>query len=1215
METFDNGDDDCNAENENIAADLLDDFKSRNVLLYVGRNTAVKDISGRLVSLPWQYVITSNRDLGFEASFTDATRRHIVCTTLEKMAEETSGHLVMPIVKIYGNTGEDADADNDYGSKVQRKREASKLMNRIMGCMNLRSTLVITGYAADDEGEFPLDDFYALLQEIKNCSVYIFGLQGTGDGAKQLRKLSDDKGFVWCDSGLREVLECIDTDDEIGTSSTDVAGNSLFYMGGRSVTIPTKLLLGCSNFAQLLTEENIRSIEPFGRAAQSIWYYNFLNDSSVSPQWYGYRTQSLFYLQRPFEKKLVDWTQRMLDDTKPHMHHGPAPIILSGPPCSSKSVELAALGYKIFCGKISPVIFIKDDSLLLGSANEDEMEQLDELLMSIERCGQGGERILVLWDCSSYRDVPEMALKLAGKLKGRGRRRFALVCTAYDSTNVVDKKDFTGGCYFIKSSREMTDPEVFNLKQDIKKYLKMTDAQIRRICDDTDGKTQRDIFMYFYRLINEIRPMLEKRLSREHKAVSTYINEHIPDIVKSQIEKGRNNSVMAQALIDAGLGTDMNRSADDKDAELVRRFDIERFDICIAMFSRFKLDTPYELAITMGCKDRGRGIIDYTLDREMFSFITSCIPWIYYMSDTNGKFVFRYRNSIEADIRFKDKGVTADRQMNTVIDMLDVYAAICRDRGYEDIGIKQSLLKLLRMIGPNSRYTPFMQNGEKFSEHQALLKKLDVLIDRLAKMRQELPNAINNFDCDADFASIEVTFTRELYGALWGTLNDGTNGADSADDCASRILRLQKLQDARDLALAIIDKAEKTKQNDRTQRQINALKVETAYCEIRMRDILDKSGNTVSNSILPLAYGQLYQMLLDVIDLDPTNGYAYNALFNLFEDEYDRNEGNSTKRLLMLSEICSVVDDASALDAGNRGMDSYDEIGKHIINIKSLYGKFDVSIANVLNGGCPKEFKSLFDDMLKQDRAAGIMFVCQKEIERAHLDGKTIFEWENQEDREEKEYVLTQEQLDVCRKILEFMRMKKHIRCVDKDSRALYMMLRVQWMLCNNRVLNCRREVQLTYIDMDGWQKIAQICEKYESCSETGRMPLVTLIHALAVVQLDGNYTEANRMVESTDAGVNRRMSVPYILCNEKGTPKLYSGIVRYTKNYSGFITVRGIPSRLGTKDGIRFSLGNLGRLNMPHVGEPISDLELGLGYTGFAAYQKAGRKNKASRI
>lgn len=1214
METFDNGGDDCNAENENIAADLLDDFKSRNVLLYVGRNTAVEDISGRLASLPWQYVITSNRDLGFGAAFTDATRRHIVCTTLEKVAEETSDHLVMPIIQIYGNTGEDADTDNDYGSKVQRKREASKLMNRIMGCMNLRSTLVITGYAADDEGEFPLDDFYALLQEIKNCSVYIFGVQGTGDGTKQLRKLSDGKGFVWCDSGLREVLECIDTDEDIGASSNDIAENSLFYMGGRSVTIPTKLLLRCSNFAQLLTDENIGSIEPFGRAAQSIWYYNFLNDSSVSPQWYGYRTQSLFYLQRSFEEKLVDWTQRMLDDTKPHMHHGPAPIILSGPPCSSKSVELAALGYKIFCGKISPVIFIKDDSLLLGSANEDEMEQLDELLMSIERCGQGRERILVLWDCSSYRDVPKMARDLVGKLEGGGRRRFALVCTAYDSTNVVDKKDFTDGCYFIKSSREMTNPEVFNLKQDIKKYLKMSDAQIRRICDDTDGETQCDIFMYFYKLINEIRPMLEKRLSHEHKAVSAYIHEYLSNMLKKQDEEDRNNSIMAQALIEAGV-TSTNRSEDDKDTELARRFDIERFDICVAMFSRFKLDTPYELAITMGCKNSRLGINGDTLDKDLFSLITSCIPWIYYMPDTNGKFVFRYRNSIEADIRLKDKGVDADRQVNTVADMLDVYATICRSREYENIGIKQSLLDLLRMIGPNSRYTPFMQNEEKFSEHQALLKKLDVLIGRLAKMRQELPQTINNFDFDAGFASIEVTFTRELYGALWDTLNDGTNGAGSTNDSDAYTLRLKKLQDARDLALAIIDKAEKTKQNDRTQRQINALKVETAYCEIRMRNILDKSGNTVSNPMSSLTYGRLYQMLLKAIDFDPTSGYAYNALFKLFEGEYARREENSTKRLLMLSEICSVVDDASALDAGNRGMDSYDEIGKHIINIKSLYGKFDVSIANVLNGGCPEEFKSLFDDMLNQDRAAGIMFVCQKEIERAHLDGKTIFEWERQEGREKKEYVLTQEQLDVCRKILEFMRMEKHIRCVDKDSRALYMMLRVQWMLCNKRALNCRREVQLTYIDMDGWQNIAQICEKYESCSEAGRMPLVTLIHALAIVQLDGNYTEANRMVESTDAGANRRMSVPYMLCDEGGNPRLYSGVVRYTKNYSGFITVNGIPSRLCAKDGIRFSLGNLGRLNMPHEGEPISDLELGLGYTGFAVYQKAGRENKASRI
>ena len=89
-------------------------------------------------------------------------------------------------------------------------------------------------------------------------------------------------------------------------------------------------------------------------------------------------------------------------------------------------------------------------------------------------------------------------------------------------------------------------------------------------------------------------------------------------------------------------------------------------------------------------------------------------------------------------------------------------------------------------------------------------------------------------------------------------------------------------------------------------------------------------------------------------------------------------------------------------------------------------------------------------------------------------------------------------------------------------------------------------------------------------------------------------------------------MNTPFIYCDETGKPYTYSGKVLSTKNTSGFIAVNKLPRYLGGNVGVRFKMYNLGITNinrMPKKNDILNELEIGIGYPGFALYRESGRK------
>lgn len=589
--------------------------------------------------------------------------------------------------------------------------------------------------------------------------------------------------------------------------------------------------------------------------------------------------------------------------------------------------------------------------------------------------------------------------------------------------------------------------------------------------------------------------------------------------------------------------------------------------------------------------------------------------------------MFRYRNKLEAEMFLRRNGIEPEEQVNLICSIMDFYSESYRRLGDSDLELKTVIEKFLRMIGPNTDYTDFLLN-ESRAEHESFMKNMEKIIHKLQdlRMKDKIP------DEDAGFANIEITFIREYYGKMWDVLS-GYNRKkaaafqpwDAYPDVytdVSYVKRLKQMKSALDYALENIEYLQKNIvliENAFEKRgiidKLNTLSVEACLCSRSLEDIWKeyqkfcREKNTETSltdvNVKSLTYKYQYEMLVKAVNRSPLNGYAYNALFNAFEREYQKSD--EVRKLQLLSEIRMIADDVSTLPVTNRGMNGVDELTNHLGKIAEYSCNHRITIAEIEDSNVNNPFQKIFDDMLNQNNPSAICFVCQQELKKVYLDGKSIAERQ----MEGEAYKLNGEQLDVCKRIVDFMMKEEYSSCISANQYALYLLLRVEWMLYNGHPLFAGNEKQLTYLQPDEWKEINRICEMYELCPGASKRPIVTLIYALSEIQLGRDnkaYKKAvsiiSRLSEETFYSTPR-MRVPYLICFEPGIPKLYTGTVLSTKNYTGYIRYDGVPERLGGNVGIRFYMKNLGLKTMPQPNRILKDLELGLGYTGLSAYGK----------
>lgn len=1219
-----------------VIAELFKSFSYDNVILYVGSSAESQgELLESVCNLPWSCVVTTSTQENFAVRFANGrnVQRHISLEDIIKINNFSKDNL--PVIQMYGTEtdipAELEDVDEDM-RPIFAKKQAEKIMSRIMSKMDIRTRMVVIGYNPDAGKDIAQDSFIYLWQEMQGGTIVFFA--ETTPSISMIKSAAEKRQFSWYEGKLSDVIT--ESADGIELTNSLEDDKCLFYKGQQPVFIKKSVVARCHNFAQLLTEESIHQIRPLGRIQQDRWFYNFLNNSSVSPQWYGYLPQSTFYLKRDYEGCLVEITKTMLKGHKGlEKSDTNTPIILEGDPGSSKSIELAALAYRVYNERNNPVIFINGDNFSF-STQSSEFQLLDELLQEIEQIEGADTKFLIVWDSSSYRNVVLEAKQLAHELENRGKR-FVLVCSAYSNIRKENREGVkyykyqTGGiftqddnagevlfcnnCYFLSATRELSEREIFRLKQQVNQYTIGNKNEFERILEEL--KENNDIFEYFYRLIILIRPKLEAGLSREQRLINRYVKKQFAFFAKEEEEEV--NPVL-MALKKAGISIDEKAVSEIEEDEDI--YDLERFNCCIAMFSRFKLDTPYTLALRMLCKNENEyfGKNGSYNNYELFNLLTTQISYIHYCEQRDGRFVFRFRSPLEAEIFLKNNQVTEEKQIELLLAIIKSYIEYFQRTNEVDEESRSAIQSLLKMYGPNTEYREFWEGYKYHSQHKNILKRIDVIADQIRDMRVKYKVP----DLDGAMALIEISFYREFYGSQWDRLHNFSRNQYIGQEPwevypeiytkESYEKRLATLNTVSDLALTSLQRVEALMFDTHNylaqrliQSSINSLTVELVTANGVIDDIKEEYTRltaTVNTENLgkTLNYSQLYPFLFKAISASPLNGYLYNALFRMFEKEYVK--ASEERKLYLLSDVRMIADDACSLDITSRGTNDTDELSKHLHMIAQYSSSHVVTIDNIKNGTASREFAKLFSNMLERNNASVICFVCQQELDIAGLSGEKIAKYENSS---EKEFVLNEKQLEVCHKIVEFIKNPEYASCVESSTQALYLLLRTEWMLYNGRPLSIGREWQKTYLTEEHWVDVYDTCERYESISGSSVRPIVTLIYALAKIQISKDYIGAAKVMHKVADMPNQRMRVPYMICFEPGVPQKYNGSVMSVQNFSGFLKVDGLPKFTEQNQGVRFFQKNMGYRRMPSKNDVVKEFELGLGLSGqYSAHKSA---------
>jgi len=416
-----------------MITELLESMQLYNVGLFVGQGIKMEDLPDVVLSQKWRFVITSQKRGDFGKFLSSDQRDTDIYTELKEIKNISFSSINLPVIQLLGFEGKNELDD------MTADMNAFDIMGNIVNKLDTRSKLVVIGYNPIECNELKFNIFFPRLSQIRGAKVFIFNDGINNDFTKKMKELVQNRNDYWCESSLSDALNSVDYADSVLSEVETSSSKQLFYKGNKAAYIENTILLKCQNFAQLLTDENVNGIKPIGEIEQRRYYELFLDNSSVSPQWYGYFPELNYYLKRPFEETLLKLVERSLDgkDLAHDSENKRLPIILEGDPGTSKSIVLAAVAYRIFKKHKNPVVFIKNEEVSFNNEYGREFDLLNKLLSEVERVPGSDERILIIWDTAAYRNVEDIAGNLSRSLDNLGRR-FVLVCTAYRGASKED---------------------------------------------------------------------------------------------------------------------------------------------------------------------------------------------------------------------------------------------------------------------------------------------------------------------------------------------------------------------------------------------------------------------------------------------------------------------------------------------------------------------------------------------------------------------------------------------------------------------------------------------------------------------------------------------------------------------------------------------------------------------------------------------------------
>lgn len=883
----------------------------------------------------------------------------------------------------------------------------------------------------------------------------------------------------------------------------------------------------------------------------------------------------------------------------------------------------------------------------------------------IHRLTRQGRRFVLVGSAYEYQNLdPIVMCRNTEKKKEVSVYRFVekeneFVQVKYQET-IENEENFlfvdTNG-YYIKADRMVSEAEQNRLKQIFRNYSGISGKFLTDVFERIQKNYDNDIFMYFYYLTTLLRPKLIGGLDHEHVMVGKYVQNRLNKICSNINDssmlmnhyQGNIEELLttlettADEEFDYDLYEELNeQKAYSEEMNPLQQKGLDRFNTCIALFSQFKLSVPYHVAVKMLDFEKMDDVVYSTESRkkELFLVLTQSIPWIRYgRNGEEGDFTFCFRNPLEAELYlegdFSGQPVEKTKeQLEIIVQMLELYGEDYRNNNYEDIGFKKSLLTLLKLIGPNTTFPEFKKNGSRYQAHWEMLASLELILDELKKLR----NHWNVPDYDGGFAIVEISFSREFYRQSW---DRNVRGKESAEQDAWDIeqakdiysqekyeSRLKNMKESLELAMKKVDQMkalyrqnakalvayggigqiQRTRNNlvnEMVLGNIQANNLEKKYFRYCKEVIKTEPNKVWKNGMFTQPYTNIFRQMEIVINSDPGNGHYYNTLFKRFQQEYDNAEIVQERKLKYLAEISNIADMAESNELVNKG-EPGDDVDTRIAWIREKEGNFEVSMEEVL-AGTDTAFYRMFQHMLEEENPAGLLFVCRKELKK---EDTSLLQTQEE---------LSQEEKDQCRKVMEFLQKPEYETCVLSNTASMVMLIRVMWMTYSGKPMTSKKECQYIAMKMSQWKQLQKLCKNYVDIAGECAMPSIVLVYALATLQVTKNYQQCWEIMGKIRENnfykyKEDRMKTPYIFCNEKGEPYLYTGRVLDVNIPNATVKVNGIQFP-GSERGVLLYLGrNNTEIKKGRIFDKYTPMELGIRYTGFKMYTKESRMIKVGK-
>lgn len=824
----------------------LSSHQGMQQILFVGADPKFQ-LTTTLCQIPWSRIYTTKKDLNPQL-FCHSDRECIPIKTEEDFKKNKKMSRKSPLL-IY--LSQEEIQDREERSRQRRNRQG--LIASMTSAMEpVIHSMTMVGYSPQTQGELKAEELLDAFATVGDCRITLFGCAEEIAKDPDLQHMEAKFILKIFTQDLRNALAVESNSwEEDSFPEDDLEDQRLLYLGERLFRAPKQQSKEFAPFGRLLTLKDL-STQPIHKGMLTDYFYKFLKNSPISPQWYGHNPRNSLAFPRKIQEKNGPFYKTVYSMLAGEPKN--KPIILSGQSGAGKSITLSALAYRVFWEKQYPVLYITNPNLIF-SEKKPPFQALDNLLGELV----SAKRVLIIFDCSIYNleRNPNNLRRLIEMLENRGRK-VVIVASAMENCTKQVKK-----FHQFQLPINLDEEEKRAFASLMKETGRLSDIRVEKWLKNYSE--EQNLLAILYRQLYQIQGELEQGIYAEvGKGVNDTVAqmEDLPDIrVEAEL------TATAQAFLSAGFLPQEECGGSVSSKEIIEN--LKPFFKSLAVASLFHLRIPTAMAMRLLNIPQGEGASHY---RDLI-FRS---PWVSNFQDNDfapGEFSIGFRAPIDAKLYLNSLGVLDKDHPAEVGKIIKTLAREDSEYYHSEVIF---LANLIRILGPNSE-------SDRVSSQWNFLYRPHCL-----PIVEALDYLFQQGIVEPDLVIQHICYLREI------------NSKEENQKA--------KLHIAVKIASQVLEEHQRV-----TPRSIewnpgamDSILVERVLSEISLESQMSTQEILELGSIS--TYEQRYQWLTESINRRPDNSYLYTTLLSAFMIYQKQPEVSVQDKLSAVAQIMELVD-------------------------------------------------------------------------------------------------------------------------------------------------------------------------------------------------------------------------------------------------------------------------------------------------------------------